>query len=79
MRIEIHLYASLAKYLPDGSHNKSCVAEIPDHATIGDLIDRFNLTEKSVKLIFRNGIHADRSSALSDGDRVGIFPPVGGG
>ena len=79
MKIEIHLYASLAKFLPKGSKNKFCVIEMRDHSDIGDLIDRFNLPVKSVKLIFLNGTHAGRSSMLRNGDRVGIFPPVGGG
>ncbi len=79
MKIEIHLYATLAKYLPKDAENKSCVFVLPDHCVIGDLIEKMKLPKESIKLIFLNGIHADRNSKLKDGDRVGIFPPVGGG
>lgn len=79
MKIEIHLYASLAKYLPAGTKNKTTMADLPDHSEIGDLIAMMGIPETSVKLIFLNGIHASRSAELKDGDRVGLFPPVGGG
>ena len=79
MKIEIHLYASLAKYLPAGSKNKSYQIALPEGSSIDDLMEVLNVPPTSVKLIFLNGIHAHRSSVLSDGDRVGIFPPVGGG
>ena len=79
MKIEIHLFASLAKFLPEDAKNKSCIMEFPDHSAVCDLIKELRLPEESVKLIFLNGIHADKTSKLKDGDRVGIFPPVGGG
>jgi len=79
MKVEIHLYASLAKYLPRDAKNKTCIKELPDHAVIGDLIKIMDVPDSSVKLIFLNGIHAHQSTGLKDGDRVGLFPPVGGG
>jgi molybdopterin converting factor small subunit len=79
MKIEIHLYASLAKYLPENAKNKTCTIELSNHPVVSDLIKKMELPDKAVKLIFINGIHASRTSELKDGDRVGIFPPVGGG
>lgn len=79
MKIEIHLYASLAKYLPADAKNKTCSKELPNHWTISDLIKAMGVPDRSVKLIFLNGVHAHRSTELKDGDRVGLFPPVGGG
>ncbi len=79
MKIEIHLFASLAKYLPEDAKNKSCIIELPDHSVVGDLLEKMKLPPQSVKLIFLNGIHAHRVSELKNNDRVGIFPPVGGG
>ncbi len=79
MKIEIHLFASLAKYLPENAKNKTCIIELSDHSVVSDLIKQMRLSDHSVKLIFINGVHASRTSELKNGDRVGIFPPVGGG
>jgi len=79
MQIELHLFATLSKYLPKDARKKTCMIDVPDHSIINDLIVEMKLPEKSVKLIFLNGIHADRTAKLKDGDRVGVFPPVGGG
>lgn len=79
MNVQIHLYASLAKYLPADAKNKTIHKALPDHSNIGDLIKIMGVPDASIKLIFLNGVHADRSCELQDGDRIGIFPPVGGG
>ena len=79
MKIEIHLYASLAKDLPKDAENKNCICEISEGTIISDVIRRMNIPDPSVKLIFLNGRHADRTTPLKDGDRIGLFPPVGGG
>ncbi len=79
MKVEIHLFASLAKYLPADAKNKTCIKELPTHSVISDLINTMGVPDPSVKLIFLNGVHAHRSTELKDGDRVGLFPPVGGG
>ena len=79
MKIELHLYATLAKYLPPETADRTATVNAADDARVWDLFDAFGIPEKSVKLIFVNGVHALPESALSDGDRVGLFPPVGGG
>jgi len=53
--------------------------ELPDGATVGQLIEHLRLPADEVKVIFVNGIVRGEEHALSDGDKVGVFPPVGGG
>lgn len=79
MKIELHLYASLSKYLPPSAKFKTWNMEIETDATVSDVIEQMKIDKKSVKLIFVNGVHADSGKVLNNGDRVGIFPPVGGG
>ena len=79
MKVELHLYASLSKYLPPDAKFKTWFMEIDKNTTIKDIIEQMNIDEKSVKLIFLNGVHAVAGKVLKDGDRIGIFPPVGGG
>jgi molybdopterin converting factor small subunit len=46
---------------------------------IRDLLEQLNVSEDDIKLIFINGKKGDLTSTLYGGERVGIFPPVGGG
>jgi molybdopterin converting factor small subunit len=38
-----------------------------------------NIPREKVFSILVNGVHKDFDQALAEGDRVSIFPPVGGG
>jgi len=53
--------------------------ELPEGATIGDLINRLGLPPEQVKIVFVNGLVRTPEHVLADGDELGIFPPVGGG
>ncbi|MCU0578510.1 MAG: MoaD/ThiS family protein [Desulfobacterota bacterium] len=79
MHIELHLFASLAEYLPDHEKGNPNVLELPAGTSIGELIDLLKIPSEAPRIIFRNGIHADREAVLMDGDRVGMFPPLAGG
>jgi len=73
--ISIKLFASLNRYTPDTADNYPVRAG----TTVRDLIDQLGVPLTEVKLIFVNGVKGDLASALNGGERVGIFPPVGGG
>jgi molybdopterin synthase sulfur carrier subunit len=47
--------------------------------TVAALIAALGLPPTAVGLILINGLHADAGSALTAGDEVALFPPVGGG
>jgi len=79
LNIDVFLYATLSKYLPEGSTNRSTVLNPPEGACVRDVIEELGIPENSVKLIFINGSHARMDTPLSDNDRIGLFPPVGGG
>ncbi len=79
MNIEINLFASLSRYKPENTGGHSWVEVCRDGTTILDFLHQLNVPEEKVKLIFLNGKHAKRQSVLHDGDRLGVFPPVGGG
>ena len=73
--ISIKLFATLTKYMP-ASADKYPV--LPG-TTVQNLLKELGVPESDVKLIFINGIKRDLPSTLHGGERVGIFPPVGGG
>ncbi|UCF92789.1 MAG: MoaD/ThiS family protein [Desulfobacterales bacterium] len=74
-QIQIKLFATLQKFSPDSAHNYSIESGI----TIRNLIEQLDIPVEKAKLIFVDGIKADLTSTLQGGERIGIFPPVGGG
>ena len=72
--IEVRCFASLAKHAPAGGHVKLAAP-----GTVGDLIRALDIPAGEVAILFVNGVHAEEATVLRDGDRVGVFPAVGGG
>ena len=74
MKVELNLYASLARFVP-----RKGPVEVQGETTILGLLRRLNVPMDRVKIIFLNGVHASGEESLKDGDRIGVFPPVAGG
>jgi len=80
MKIELRLFASLARYTPDRTGSLgNCIMEIAEGTTIIDILRRLEVPLDKVRVIFLNGLHAAGEEVLKEGDRVGVFPPVAGG
>jgi molybdopterin converting factor small subunit len=73
--IDLKLFATLAARLPANATEFAIEAG----TTIGQLIDRLEISPSEAKLIFVNGVRTELDTVLQGGERVGIFPPVGGG
>ena len=73
--IDLNFFATLRSFLPDSPQNM----EIPEGTSVKDLVAGFGIPEADVKLIFINGKRELPTYELKHNDRVGIFPPVGGG
>ncbi len=76
MKVEVRLFATLKDLLPEDKSVETI--ELEKGSTVNDIIRYYEVPEMSL-IIRVNGRHASRDKVLSDGDRVGIFPPVGGG
>lgn len=75
MRVDVQCFATLASYGP-----KQGSMDIREGTRIRDLLEDLGIPEAEVRLVFVNGQNrSDRSYRIKPGDRVGIFPPVGGG
>ncbi|GAU08007.1 thiamine biosynthesis protein ThiS [Desulfoplanes formicivorans] len=75
MRIEVQCFATLASHTPQGGS-----MDVVEGTTIEKLIEMLNIDKNEVRLVFVNGKNqADWSFRIHPGDRIGIFPPVGGG
>jgi molybdopterin converting factor small subunit len=73
--IQIKLFATLQRFMPASAENYA----IKTGTTIGTLLQQLDIPEDKAKLIFIDGIKVDLTTVLIGGERIGIFPPVGGG
>ena len=73
--ITLKLFASLSNYTPASADKYP----VEPGTTIRALMAQLGVPEDEVKLIFINGVKGDLTASLAGGERVGIFPPVGGG
>lgn len=73
--IELRLFATLEKYLPE----RALPYRIQEGCRVRDMVEQIGIPLDKARLIFVNGKKADLETVLHGGERVGIFPPVGGG
>jgi molybdopterin converting factor small subunit len=73
--IDLRLFATLASLTPDNAARYPIAPGMPVEVLLGQL----QIPLRDAKLIFINGIKGDLKTPLHGGERVGIFPPVGGG
>jgi sulfur carrier protein ThiS len=84
MQITFKLYASLGDYLPpDRRRGNELALDIPEGATIDQVVAPFNLPPRLVHLVLVNGHFvpppARAGHALREGDVLAIWPPIAGG
>ena len=77
--IEVRLYATLRKYYPSLGIGEPLVMALDDKAKLGNLLNELKLPKEEVKMALVNGKWEDENYLLRDGDRIGIFSPIGGG
>lgn len=73
--IDLKLFATLVTHAPRDASQYPITAGM----TVADLIELLQIPRASAKLVFVDGVRADLEKRLNGGERVGIFPPVGGG
>ena len=79
MKVEVRLFANLAKLLPPGSQKKRANVTVRKGTTVEELLDRLNVPLKITNIIMVNGVHKNRETELKEGDVVSVFPPIAGG
>ncbi len=73
--IQIKLFATLNRFTPQEADSY----QIDVGTSIRQLLKQLDIPEKKARLIFIDGVRAELDATLNGGERVGIFPPVGGG
>ena len=77
MKVNLKCFSKLVN--PDTcDFNESTIYEIADGQSVEDLVQRAGIAKGDVRIAFVNSRIVDFDTALSDGDRVGLAPAVGG-
>ncbi len=79
MRVTVKLYATLHQYGRGKRPGAPFDLELPEAATLRDLIDLLKIPPEETRITFVNGLIQESDQRLKDGDEVGMFPPIGGG
>jgi len=79
MRVRVRLFATLARYLPGTVPGVTIETDLPEGASIEDLLVGLGVPPDEARMVFVNGRARPLDWALEPGDEVGVFPPIGGG
>jgi len=74
MLISVKCYATLRGYQPEDG-----ALEVEESASVHIVLQKLGLLREEAKVVFVNGRHASLEQALKEGDKVALFPSVGGG
>jgi len=79
VQIEVRLYATLRQQAPSGAAAGVFFASVPQGSTVAELLNIIGVAPARVHMLMVNGAGVNLGHILGEGDRVGLFPPVGGG
>ena len=78
MKVEVQLFATLARYLPAGAIGDSVTLDVPEGSRVSDIVASLHLPRDLDYLRVVNGRDALLEHPLAEGDVVSLFPPLAG-
>ncbi len=79
MNIDIKLFATLTKYLPEDAKGKHATLSIQEGITIGGVFEQMGVQPGIARLILVNGTHQKLDYVLKERDLLSVFPAIAGG
>jgi sulfur-carrier protein len=79
VKIAVRLFANLADRVPAAARGSDMAVDLPEGATVADLLRRLALPDDEPRLTLVNGRDAGAEQPLAPGDVVSIIPPLAGG
>ncbi len=77
--MEVKFFGGLEKCIPGVKFGQPVFVDITEGFNGKMLLEKLNISDKKVFTFLVNGIGKSIDDILSDGDRISIFPPMGGG
>lgn len=79
MQIEVRVFCGLESCIPGIRYGQPMRFVLPEGTTGLELLEKINIPREKTFTLLINGLQKDFNTTLAEGDRVSIFPPVGGG
>ena len=79
MIVTVVCFGAMRSYLPPGSSGNVAFVDVPDSATVADVIDRLGAPPKLVHAILVSGERAELSTPVESGTEITLMPPFAGG
>lgn len=79
MEVEVRVFCGLESCMPGAKFGQPIAVEVPAGSDGFTLLASLKIPGEKAFSFLVNGVHKGFDSILSEGDRISIFPPVGGG
>ena len=79
LRLNVKLYGTLSRSFDEYDHLSGLEVNIPDEASIHDILTFLNLSSVRLGMIYMDGRCLNKNSRLKDGAQIKIFQPIAGG
>lgn len=79
MKIDVLCFGAFKDYLPAAAVGSSWVAEVPEGATVGDVVDALGAPRTLVFGVLVDGTQSPLDAVVHEGTEVTLMPPFSGG
>lgn len=79
MKVAVHLFATLARYLPADAIGDGLAMKVEPGTTVGDVIRSLGIPARFELVSVVNGHDVPLEHPLAEGDVLSLFPPLAGG
>ncbi len=79
MKMRVNLYGTLGQRVPGYQHSQGIEVEIPDGATVKDLLTRLEISESQAVVVVMEGRVRKANDKMPRGVLVNVFQSIRGG
>jgi len=79
MQVEVTVFATLRRCMPDLPVGGSRLIDVPPGTSLGEIMHLLQLPPEEVKVVMRNHLQAELDDVAEEGDRIAFIPAVAGG
>jgi len=79
MNVRVKLYGTLNRLIEDYEHTHGLLVEIPESATVADLLNSLEISDNRGAVAIMEGRVLDAKEPLGDGNVINVFQRIAGG
>ncbi len=79
MKVKVNLYGTLSQQVPGYQHSKGIEVELPDGATVKDLLVLLEISESQRAVVLMEGQILKPDDTVRAGAHVNVFQSIHGG